>query len=449
MRSALTFLAVSAVAAVCLSIDLARVEADPSPAPAPAAAPTSRPAGAAERIVGDAIAWLDAADKKVDELVAPAEAAAERLIAGGNLYVAGNPGFIDEMFYRAGGFPFTKEWAGEALEDNDVLLIGHFRPNETNDRHARLGFLAPGRDGRFRHGQVVHIASHRWPGVGKSLPLVDRNRWNGRLTLIDTGTDDDGSLAALSTGQLATTALAWAFSGEVISAATRKHKTLATYASDWEPNGHEWDASVKGHNLHPTISVPPIPARRIGREYLRTCRGFLAGFLADEPPAVRRAGRQMAACLARGGTVWATVDGHIHARGDVVPRQLTGVVMTGRSFGWWPVRQYPPAGDLVLQMGYLRYPGRTVDSVLRRGAEAVVVAVDDGPNRPGLTNIRGHWKNYDTIIELPNYPIRVLAASGTVQTPQWYALMAETLAAQKDAGKPERSPAPGRAMSGD
>ncbi|GAH44926.1 unnamed protein product, partial [marine sediment metagenome] len=38
---------------------------------------------------------------------------------------------------------------------------------------------------------------------------------------------------------------------------------------------------------------------------------------------------------------------------------------------------------------------------------------------------------YDTVIDLPKYPIRVLPTSGVVGTPHWYSIMAETLAAYR------------------
>jgi hypothetical protein len=231
-------------------------------------------------------------------------------------------------------------------------------------------------------------------------------------------------------GQLSTTALVWAFSGEVIAAATRKGKTLATYASDWEPGGRAWDESVKDQHLHPTRQVPPIEAGKLGRRYLAICREQVAEFVRTSQPAqVRLAGQRLAACMKAGGAVWITCDGHVHPRGSVVPAELTGVIFQGRSYDWGNVGRNLQASDMLLYVGYLRYPKSAVSAARQRGSDVVVVSVDDGPTDAHLTHIRGCWKDYDTVIDLPQYPIRVLPSSGVVQTPQWYALMAETLRA--------------------
>ena len=402
---------------------------------------STRPAGGVtERTCRAALKWFDSPAAKVERLIPVAEAAAERLVRGGTLYVAGNYGFVDEMVYRAGGFPFTQEWSGQKLGPNDVLLIGRFRPREAKVRYAEPTYVAAG-PGRFGSGLVVYLAGRAWPEIRRMADMVDRRRWSGRLHVIDTGAPRGWGLEDLCVGQTAAIALAWAFSGEVIAAATRKGKTLATYASDWEPNGRRWDQSVKGRVLHPKYSVPPIPGGSIARRYMHICRDDIAAFLAAEPERVRLAAKRMARCLRRGAVVWITCDGHVHPRGSVVPAELTGMVLQGRSYDWWHVGRYLRRGDVLLYMGYLRYPRRAIDGALRRGAEAVVVCVDAGPTNSRLTHIRGHWTNYDTCIDLPNYPIRVLPVSGVVQTPQWYSLMAETLSAMRAASTPGAQPA--------
>lgn len=395
-------------------------------------ATSTRPAaGLTEAICQAAVDWFDRAGPMAKTLVPAAEAAAERLIAGGKLYAAGNEGFADELYYRAGGFPFTLPWKGEKLGRNDVLLIGRFRPHDASPRYARPAFLAAGHRQRFGEGMVVHFAPHQWPQIRRAVTAVSGYSWGARLHLVDTGAPRGGSMSDLCLGQLSATALAWAFHGEVIAAATRKGKTLATYASDWEPGGRAWDASVKGKNIHPKYEVPPIPAGQIGRQYLSICRRQIAAFGATQGGQVRLAARRMATGMKRGGMVWILSDGHIHASGSAVPRELTRVFNFGRSYDWRVFSRRMPKGDMLLYMGYLRYPGGAVGGALRRGCQAVVVCVDAGKTTDRVTCIRSCWKNYDTVVELPNYPIRVLPSSGVVQTPQWYSLMAEMLAARR------------------
>jgi len=440
-RNALVLLA-TAIAACGVVVGGSSRPSPPRPRPAsrpsviafpPASAPpATRPGPATARSVcRAALAWFDRADGVVEKLIPLAERAADRLLAGGAMYAGGNGGFADEFDFRAGGFPFDKIWYGQKLESDDVLVVGAFRPNEMDNRHARIDFIARGYGKRFDDGLVVHLGGHDWPQVGRCLPMANARFWGDRLYLVDTGAPTGTSMVDLCLGQMSATALGWALHGEIIAAATRRGKTLATYASDWEPNGRQWDASVRGRHLHPKYKVPRIPPGKIGREYLKICRGQVARFLGTQTGQVRLAGRRMARCMADGGVVWTVAASHVIPRGAVVPRPLTRLKMFGRSYDWRYFSRRIPAGDMVLWMGYLRYPTGAVRAARGRGCDIVVVVVDDGPTNEHVTHVRGCWKDFDTVIDLPEYPIRVLPSSGVLHTVHWYALMAETLAAAR------------------
>ena len=419
----------------------------PARADEPAAAPTmaihsfppasSQPAAKplahdrpTEAICKAALAWFDRAVAMVDKMVPAAEKAAERFIAGGTLYVAGNMGFCDEFDFRAGGFPFTVIYDREKPPGgNDVVMIGQFRPNEPEFRIHRFLPRVRGRD--FRDGMVVCFTSSNWPQADRVVRAIDPGRWGQNMHVFDTGAPAGGSPVALSLGQTSATALAWAFCGEVIAAATRKGKTLATFASDWEPNGREWDKSVKGKHVHPKYAVPPIPPGKIGRDYLKACRDQLAGFLTAEPTQVRLAARRMAKCIRDGGMIWIVTDAHVHPRGSVVPPELPGVKNFGRGFSFRTFARRMPRTDMVLQVGYIRYPRSEARLAERRGVKVVTYSVDPGTTDQELVHIRSHWRAYDTVIDLPKYPSRVLPTSGVVGTPHWYSIMAETLAAYR------------------
>ncbi len=403
----------------------------------PSSAPAAGQPATGESVCKAALAWFDKAlaSDVVASLVPAAELAAEKFIADGTLLAAGNEGFCDEMYYRAGGFPFTAIWADLPTGRNDVLLIGQYRP-DGEDLPYGLD-EAKRRKSSFGEGLIVHLAGHDWPAVASLVRRIRKDAPDERLFLIDTGAPAGEGLEAVCVGQLATTALAWAFHGEVISAATRKGKTLATWASDWEPDGPEWDDSVRGCHLHPQYRVPPIPAGQLGRRYLKICRDMTEQFARTQPGQVRLAGARLAKALKAGGSVYVLTNGHIHARGSLVPSRLRRVINCGREGSWRRISHQLSAEDMLLWMGYLRYPREPVEEALSRGAGAVTVSVDPGVNDEKRTHVLSCWKDFDTVIDLPRYPIRVLPASGTVQTPQWYALMAETLAAYERAGLPK------------
>ena len=436
-----------ATASVCILAAFAagcRREAGEVPSTRPAASPpaASKPAeGVAADVCRAALAWFDKAiaSDAVGKMVPAAEAAAERFIAGGSLLAAGNGGFADEMFYRAGGFPFTYVWREELPDDNDVVVIGLYRPDADGFEWSLSG--AKAREDTFGRAMIVHFAGHGWPLVKSLVRRQGGKAPDARLHMFDTGAPAGKGIEAECVGQLATTALAWAFHGEVIAAATRKGKMLATFASDWEPDGLEWDQSVLDHHVHPTCKVPPIAAGEIGTRYLKACRQQVADFLATQIPQVRLAAGRLAHCLKRGGRVWLVSQGHIHARGSTVPPALPRVINAGREGQWRWESGDADKGDVVVWMGYLRYPADQAEDVLRIGADLVSISVDAGVNDERRVHIFGCWKDYDTVVELPKYPIRVLPSSGVVQTAQWYAILGEALAAYR--GEPSATaPAP-------
>ncbi len=427
-------LAVVALAATMFLLLEAGCGSGPQKPAANLPAPATRPAGGiAERICKAALDWLDRAigSGMVEKMVPAAEAVAERMIAGGMLYAAGNEGFCDELFYRAGGFPFTEIWQEQQPSRGDVVVIGQYRPNGDDFQWGLAD--AKARRETFGEALIVHFASHNWPAVKSLAARVAKGPPDKRLYLFDTGTPAGESMEAYCLGQLATTALVWAFHGEVISAATRKGKTLATYASDWEPDGPEWDGTVRGHHLHPTCKVPPIAAGKIGRQYLKICRKYIAAFGATQGGQVRLGAARMAKAMAKGGRVYILTNAHVHPRGSVIPAGLARMEMRGRERFWGWVRNDLREGDVLLWMGYLRYPREPVEQAVMLGAGAVTLSVDPGVNDEQRVHLLSCWEDFDTVIDLPKYPIRVLPSSGTVQIPQWYSIMAETLAAYKEA----------------
>ena len=412
-------------------------------APTAAAATASAPVdGITEGVYRACLAWFDWAIESgaVAKMVPTAEKAAERLIAGGDLQGAGNPGFCDELDVRAGGFPFARRLNMDVPGNGDVVLIGHFRPDGSDFEYGLLNAEQRKRD--YGQALVVHFGSHRWPHLRKAAATTGPQA-DDRLVLIDTNAPAGGDWPAVCVGQMATTALAWAFHGEVMSAATRRNRTLATYASDCEPGGYEWDDSVRGQHLHPTYRVAAVEAGKLGNEYLRICRSQIEQFARTQTAAVRGGAARMARCMYRGGSVSILTSGHIHVRGALMP-SLPGLSLAGREDAWNGVRYDMKAGQCLLWMGYLRYPKEVIDEALAGGAEAVVFTVDDGPSDSRRTHVRGCWADFDTVVSLPRYPIKVLPSSGVVQTPQWYSILAEAEAAYRALRRtrPAAPPAP-------
>ena len=381
--------------------------------------------GETEAVYRAALAWFDEALKHVDELVPAAEVVAQRLIDGGNLYAEGSPGYVQEVYGRAGGFAFLTEWNGEPLKVNDCLLVGQLFGREEGRRGVAMSAIARGNYKLLRRdGLVVHIASHNWPSVKAILPEVKPDQWGKKLYLLDTRAPEGGSWKDVAIGQMATCAINWAFHGEVFAAGTRKGKTLAMYASDEEPNGLEFDKIVGTDKFNDRYPVPAIAPGRIARDYLLTCQRYVAAHLeAKQARQVRLAASRMVQTMERGNLVLTVIVGHVHVAGSVIPRTFPKWVMFGREWEW--TGQVLGKGDMLLYVGYLNYPAQEVELARKAGADAVTLSVDDGPTDEHRTHICGYWGRWDSTVNIKDFPVRILPASGVTQTLEWYALAAE------------------------
>ena len=202
----------------------------------------------------------------------------------------------------------------------------------------------------------------------------------------------------------------------------------AMLASIFAPGGEKFDEKLKGVSVLDETRLDPIPAGKISREYLTACRAQVAKFIADgQAGQVRRAAQRLADCQSRNGVIWTVSNGHLHMRGLTVPNELTRLFMYGRAWQWTAPQGLQP-GDTLFYIGYIDYPQTEVESSLKAGANAVVIAVNDGQENENVTSIRSSWEKWDGVVSVPGYPFKILPTSGVVLTPQLYSLLAETQA---------------------
>jgi hypothetical protein len=408
--------------------------------------------GLTEQIHQDAIGWLDRylGGGGPEELAPLAEKIIARLMGGGHLYVTGDPGFCDELNFRAGGLSAAKIWPqSQELSDNDVLLIGYFDENSKVTRLLLPAWIGQSR-GNIAKALTVRIGSARWPLIAKPTLINIPAEWPGGLYLLDTDAPETDTVARQAQAQFRTVALTMALEGEIIAAATRRGRTVGVLASLGAPNGGRFDAAIRDMpfvddlkldpvpegtppQLLQVVSgkrLDPIPAGQLARQYLTVCRKEFASFLAD--PAnlaqVRAGAERLAACQKRGGTIFTVCGGHILAHGAAVPPELTRLLVYGNNFNWEKPFPGIEKNDTLLYMGYLGYPETQVKNALAAGADAVTMCVADGPKNPRVTLIHNTWERWDAVVDVPGYPYKALATSGLHHTLVWYSLMAETQA---------------------
>ena len=389
--------------------------------------------GQTEAVYRAAIAWFDKAIEDADKLVPAAEMTASGILDGGHIYATGSRGLAQELYGRAGGFSYAilTEYQQEKLNKNDTLLMMMPTPRDENPIESDLPTLSYGGGWRIP-GTVVHIAGHDWTYLKRIMPYVNKEAWQGRLHLIDDHSPEGGSWANVSLRQMAAAATAWAFCGEVFAAASRKGKTLATLGSDVEPNGPAWDKSCETLHVNERFTVAPIPPGQTARKYYRICQKQIIDFLeSGQASQVRVAAQRLDETFDRGNACLVLIRGHIHPRASIIPRELPGMVIIGRPWEWRPRKQQLQSGDMLLHVGYLAYPRQDVYDAIAAGANVITMASATGPTDERRTHIQETWTDWDSVVDVDGLPVRILPSSGVVQTPLWYALMAETIQAQK------------------
>lgn len=423
-RSAVGTLGVLALAAGCST---------------PPGGANERNPGCTEQIhqaVADWLARWPTTDR-TETLTRLAEQIVDRLEAGGTFYVAGEPGFCDELDYRAGGFAGAVVWNGQQrMGSNDVLLVGYFDANGKGTRECKPSFIGQNSD-RINQALTIVVASARWPLLARTFAMADPGRWPAGLHLLDTDAPRIDGMSGFAVGQIATIAAAYALEGEMIAAATRRNRTLAVYPSIFAPGGKDFGDRIRGRAFLAEPHLDSIPAGRMACAYLAVCHDQVAAFCASgEPGNVRCAAEQIVACQRRGGTVLTVAMGHVLQRGATVPPELWSVAIYGSAWAWSPPRGLKP-GDLFFYFGYLDYPRKEVDAARGAGVDAVTLSLPGAPEQAHVTNIRCFWKPYDGVIELPGYPDKALPSSGVVMSAVWYSLMEEArvLATAPQAGR--------------
>lgn len=396
--------------------------------------PQQNPDGITERIHAAALKWIDnyLEKNKVDELVPVAEAIADRLLAGGNIWAAGDPAFTDELNYRAGGLAGMKVWAqGQKLEKNDVFIVGQLACNDKASRYFSPGVLGQAY-GPYKNVLTVHIGSHNWPSVGRIDEMTIKERWLQGFRSFDTDAPEGNSWEDIAVGQMSTLAVWWALETEIVAAVSRKGKTAAFYGSMFAPDPDGFNEKIKGKFILEEPKIEPIAGGKLSREYLTICRRQIAAFLENgQQTELRKAARRIADCQTRKSVIWTVVEGHVHARGAIIPNELSKLLIYGPAWQWETPPQGLHPGDTLLFFGYIKYPKEVVDATLKAGADAVVVVVDEIPKDEKVTGIRSSWEKWDGVVAIQNYPFKVAPSSAIITTVEWYSLMAEAQALLK------------------
>jgi hypothetical protein len=373
------------------------------------------PGDAARAYVGQLLDCLEAGERGLPQVTGAAETVAERLAAGGKLWLAGSyEGFVIEAYYRAGGMMnATRLKSADEPANGDVVLVGAIVPGHAADAQT----LAAARNAG---ALAVLLAPEDLPGPHMYLsPHAPSGATAGGVPLVSP----------------ALTVKLWTFTGELVGALTRLGKMPPMFQSVVVPGGRERNEAHLGLAWEPE-TVPPVAAGELGGRYLTGLRSRLEKLRDTQMPLFGEAGRLAAQTLATGHTVWYVGVGHLppYEPGQPGDPDLTAAMPNGIEAD--KAAEKVSAGDLVLYVGYYEPFGPWVEAI--HGAGARIVTVLSGtPQRPAAEmgadiNIDGCWPYGDALVQVPGYDVDILPPSGVVQAAAYWMLVAQIAAARGD-----------------
>lgn len=364
-------------------------------------------------------AYLDRLLMAVEQQVASlptqtylAEAAADRLIAGGRIWLAGDMGFIIEGLNRAGGMmTIRKLGKAEDLEAGDVVLFGSLSVNNEDERDMVQRCLEIG---------VLPVL------FDPEKPLVPAS--------LDAAIPPVGSEEYLPFASPANAISLWTFTAELVSALTRKGKMPPMYQSVVVPGGRERNASHLPLAWEPETPTPVNPLV-LGRTYLSRLARCIRKLRASEMAQFAQAGKLAADAMAAGHTAWIVPEGHLPPYQPGIAENLAGLRRLDGGRNAERVAETVKPGDVILYIGYYEPFGPWVENAHAAGAKIVTI-VSGTPDRPASAmgadiNISGCWPYGDALVQVPGYDVSILPPSGVIQSAAYWMLVAEILAAAR------------------
>ncbi len=361
------------------------------------------------------------ARKGLPQITEAGETVAERLVAGGELFIASvRPDFVSEGVVRAGGLMLLKEYTPTApLSDRDTVIVGWSNTTPEKD----LALL-----------QQLHQTGAFVIGVGPPAAielLTDVNVFlESSLSLPPTVTShfSGESYPLISLQNLV---VLWTFTGEMVAALTRLGCMATMYQSVLVPGARERNAKFHGHRFHEKHSVPPISPGRLGRGYLEEIEKCLRALRDAEVATIEKVAQVCSKVRESGHHIYASLISHFPvyqfgAPGD--PKWMRPLErLSGETPSAAELEKRLGPGDLFFFLGYYRRPKAAYETARRAGAIIVEVIAGtddsstDGP--PPDYFIRPRWPYGDALVPVPTYDVKILPSSGIVQSAIYWAVV--------------------------
>jgi hypothetical protein len=207
----------------------------------------------------------------------------------------------------------------------------------------------------------------------------------------------------------------WTWTGEFVAACTRRGKMPVLYQSYGLPGGPARGKKYQGKKFHDDLSIKPLAAEALGRDYLEQLERVLGKVGDTQIRKILQAAQWWDE--ARSATTFVT--GHMFPRHAQDPRTVPLGILT--AVPAWEDKElldasHPPR--LVLYIGYQFAPQKLMDAVKAMGVRLVYCEVQPAqPPEPSgnILYIDPAWPLADACVNVPGYDVPILPLSGVVQ----------------------------------
>lgn len=403
------------------------------------ALPLPATAGPAEDYLDAQLRVVTALDSRVDAMADAADQAAAGLVAGGNVYLAGERGIVSELAGRAGGLCGAKAIPADKplpkLQPSDVVFFSDYGL-PTKPGAGGWGWKELAGSGAL----VLAFASAENPILREPLPKNVRPfplaiPCDSRMVTTAAGE------RTVPTASPAVALAQWAVTAELIGACRRQNRQLAVYLSMFLDEGHRRLKRTRGLLFEPDLRPSPVARGQYAREYLAKARGSLTAIRGDQIEAIRKAGQWFRETSGEPSAVSkrqivGNLMGHLPPVELGAPEDKSCFTQQVRGMGepaakW--IRENLHEGDLYFFLGYQQNEDVMAAAAKSVGARTVFItsrAPDaEAASWPRHLYINPHWAITDGCVELEGYDVKACPLSGVIGMTCYWAIRAESLQA--------------------
>jgi len=389
----------------------------------------SAAAGPAERYIEAQLRVVRSLDAKREAIADIADEAAERLLAGGRIYLAGEKGMMAELAGRAGGLcaatTLSLEKGQPSPRPNDLVLLSDYgTPGKLETALERLAGTK---------ALVIVFASAENPLLRRPMP--------SHLRVVPVDIPVDSRLLVLRSGErlipTASPAIAtaeWTFVAELLGACRRQRRQLAVYLSIWLDPGRRRYDRTQGLLFEPRLRPAPVARGQYAHAFLASAGESLKAVRSRELGSIRKAARWLRDAVAAHRQIVRTLEGHlpeVEAVSGGEAHYFTRTVAIGNEPGekWIPENLHD--GDVYLFLGYQENEDSRAAAINALGVRTIFLTSAAPSARqakdPRHLYFNPHWPRSDACLELSGYDVKACPLSGILGLTCYYAICGEML----------------------